>query len=396
MATDYLTLEEVCETLSKTPDEVKAMVADGRLSEIRDGGKAFFKKSEVDQIAAKEGSSIVDLALTDEADVQETNESFASALSSLADSSSNTGLLDENPPAEAIGEVPAELDIPAPGDSGGLAEISLADLPEELPAAPREEAAPAADLLGSDLDLMPVDEGSAPADKGSAEAIPDLGLSGSSILGLDSEQPADKPPAREASKPAKVGISVFDDDELPIAADPMGETQISAGVPELESVGSGSGLLDLTREKDDTSLGAELLDVISPSEATGGETETEGEAIEVVEAAETVEDTDPSAIEDAEPAEAVEAAEEEAPVLVAPRKRAPTAMKGAVPLNICLGIGLLGLAAAGLATAGAIQGVWPDFLSVIAKEIPHYVAFGVAGVAVIVAGVLGILADRPK
>jgi hypothetical protein len=32
----------------------------------------------------------------------------------------------------------------------------------------------------------------------------------------------------------------------------------------LEGVGSGSGLLDLTRESDDTSLGAELLDEIAP------------------------------------------------------------------------------------------------------------------------------------
>jgi hypothetical protein len=35
----------------------------------------------------------------------------------------------------------------------------------------------------------------------------------------------------------------------------------------LEGVGSGSGLLDLTRESDDTSLGAELLDEIAPSPA---------------------------------------------------------------------------------------------------------------------------------
>jgi excisionase family DNA binding protein len=394
MATDYLTLEEVCETLSKTPDEVKAMVADGRLSEIRDGGKAFFKKSEVDQIAAKEGSSIVDLALSDDADVQETNESFASALSSLADSSSNAGLLDENPPPEAAAEAPAELDIPLSGGSGGLAEINLADLPEELPAAPREEAAPAGDLLGSDVDLAPTDEDAALADKGSAEAIPDLGLSGSSILGLEPEKPTAKPPVREESKPAKVGISVFDDDELPITADPMGETQISAGVPELETVGSGSGLLDLTRESDDTSLGAELLDVISPSEAEGGETETEGEAIEVVEAAETAEDSGPEAMEAAEPADT--ATEEEAPVLVAPRKRAPAATKGAVPLNVCAGLGLLGLAIAALATAGAIQGVWPSFLSVIAKDIPHYAAFGGLAVVAVAAGIYGILADRPK
>jgi hypothetical protein len=44
-----------------------------------------------------------------------------------------------------------------------------------------------------------------------------------------------------------------------------GETQVGEAVDDelsLESVGSGSGLLDLTRESDDTSLGAELLEEV--------------------------------------------------------------------------------------------------------------------------------------
>jgi hypothetical protein len=45
------------------------------------------------------------------------------------------------------------------------------------------------------------------------------------------------------------------------------KTAISQGVTDqlnLDGVGSGSALLDLTRESDDTSLGAELLDEIAP------------------------------------------------------------------------------------------------------------------------------------
>ena len=51
------------------------------------------------------------------------------------------------------------------------------------------------------------------------------------------------------------------------AADSHAQTQIQPAVEDqlsLEGVGSGSGLLDLTRESDDTSLGAELLDEIYP------------------------------------------------------------------------------------------------------------------------------------
>ena len=54
------------------------------------------------------------------------------------------------------------------------------------------------------------------------------------------------------------GISIFDDEDLEIeAADPMAKTQIAPSLEDqisLEGVGSGSGLLDLTRESDDTSL----------------------------------------------------------------------------------------------------------------------------------------------
>ncbi|MFG0252384.1 MAG: helix-turn-helix domain-containing protein [Phycisphaerales bacterium JB038] len=72
-----------------------------------------------------------------------------------------------------------------------------------------------------------------------------------------------------APSPESSGISVFDADDLD-TADPSALTQISetANAEELnfETVGSGSGLLDLTQESDDTSLGAELLDEIYPGE----------------------------------------------------------------------------------------------------------------------------------
>ncbi len=64
------------------------------------------------------------------------------------------------------------------------------------------------------------------------------------------------------------GVSVFDAGEIE-PADPQAQTQVTSPIMDdeelaLESVGSGSGLLDLTRESDDTSLGAELLDEIYP------------------------------------------------------------------------------------------------------------------------------------
>ncbi|MCC7193085.1 MAG: helix-turn-helix domain-containing protein [Phycisphaeraceae bacterium] len=83
----------------------------------------------------------------------------------------------------------------------------------------------------------------------------------------------EKPPRKEDPRQA-TGVSVFDSSEVE-HADPMAQTQVTTPIADqeqlaLESVGSGSGLLDLTRESDDTSLGAELLDEIYPGGEGGG------------------------------------------------------------------------------------------------------------------------------
>ncbi|MCC7388030.1 MAG: helix-turn-helix domain-containing protein [Phycisphaerales bacterium] len=68
------------------------------------------------------------------------------------------------------------------------------------------------------------------------------------------------------------GMSIFDPDDTD-SADPSAQTQVTAsGVEagfELDSASSGSGLLDLTREADDTSLGADLLEDVYGQETMG-------------------------------------------------------------------------------------------------------------------------------
>jgi hypothetical protein len=76
----------------------------------------------------------------------------------------------------------------------------------------------------------------------------------------------------DESPKEKSGISIFDTEDLD-TADPSAVTQVSnTGQQELtmESVGSGSGLLDLTREGDDTSLGADLLEDVYQGDDSGG------------------------------------------------------------------------------------------------------------------------------
>ncbi|MEM7682145.1 MAG: excisionase family DNA-binding protein [Planctomycetota bacterium] len=94
-------------------------------------------------------------------------------------------------------------------------------------------------------------------------------------------------PSPGSSTGTGTGVSVFDAGEID-AADPMAQTQVTRedsglglGGDEdlaLESVGSGSGLLDLTRESDDTSLGAELLDDIYTGGGTAADVPLEASA----------------------------------------------------------------------------------------------------------------------
>lgn len=117
-------------------------------------------------------------------------------------------------------------------------------------------------LAGSDDDHIPLVEDR--GGSGMSLSLEESGVGSGSGISLD-----------EGAK-EKSGISIFDTDDLD-SADPSAVTQVSStGAPELtmDSVGSGSGLLDLTREGDDTSLGADLLEDVYQGEE-GGEGETQ-------------------------------------------------------------------------------------------------------------------------
>ncbi len=117
------------------------------------------------------------------------------------------------------------------------------------------------------------------------EPVEDSGIEfapmGSDIIGLEESDTEGTASGTTAATKAKedtvvpsVGVNVFDDDELDEHVDPLAQTAVTdvAGLG-MEGVGSCSGILDLTRESDDTSLGKELLDEIYTEE--GGEQEEE-------------------------------------------------------------------------------------------------------------------------
>ena len=107
---------------------------------------------------------------------------------------------------------------------------------------------------------------------GSAIPLADAGDSGEISLADPTVPDSKQEDPRQAT-----GVSVFDAGEVN-TADPDAQTEVTEhSVADdddlaLESVGSGSGLLDLTRESDDTSLGAELLDEIYPASEEDSDT----------------------------------------------------------------------------------------------------------------------------
>ena len=205
MAKLFYTLEETCSKLGKSQDEVREMAQSGQLDEMRDGENMMFKRQQVD-------------------------------------------LLADDPEAES-GEI--ELDLTS-GASGF--DLNVEDTSQEDTSPP--DASDEGSASGSGFDLS--GSGMGLAQSGSAAGL-DLGGSASGIgFDLGDSGSAAGFDLGETGDATGFG-SAFDGD------DDSAETRVSDAVDEelsLESVGSGSGLLDLTRESDDTSLGAELLDEV--------------------------------------------------------------------------------------------------------------------------------------
>ncbi len=292
----FYSLEEACEKLGKTADEVKSLVRNGQLREFRDAGKVFYKAEDVLKLAAPPRRSSED-----------TGEILLESVSEPR--------LDDR---EGSDSMPSLTE-----SSGGTSVIGLEPLPEEKEGEKKEDTVITAS-----------------------------------------------------------GIGVFDEEELEIDADPMAKTQISTGGAEdqvsLEGAGSGSGLLDLAREADDTALGADLLDEIYPGEE---------EAVETAEAATPSAATPQEAAETEPTLEEVGAGEALVPLAAVTGDPFEGIFSG------LLAAGLVLMALACTVLAGALRGFMPDFGQKLASGSNFYIFLGVAvvltGIAVVAGWFIG-------
>ncbi len=224
---------------------------------------------------------------------------------------------------------------------------------------------------GSAIDLLPDDTGI------STEPIADLsgGIDLSDLTGADTTV-------------GTTGINVLGDtdDEYKLSDDSQGETQIVEsedsvdqlgsldGDLSMDSVGSGSGLLDLSLQADDTSLGAVLDDILPAI----------GEGAAAVEDVGVAEEAD-KIFEEAAP-EAVEPIEVEPAVM--PRYIQPEPDAASNSCGIALIVPLLAMIYAAIVLVAGFKGIAPAILKGI-EGIIWYVAIGLA---VVVLGIIGFAA----
>jgi hypothetical protein len=163
--------------------------------------------------------------------------------------------------AKEVDALAAELGLG--GDAGDTAEISL-EPAEEISLEPAEDEIFLAPSEAT-AELEPISLGDDTAEEISLEPA----SADSSVISLSevTDTPTDvAAPSKEDTVLSSDGVSIFDQSDFEVeGVDPMAKTHMASSMEDqisMDSVGGGSGLLDLTRESDETSLGAEILEHI--------------------------------------------------------------------------------------------------------------------------------------
>ncbi|HPS55200.1 MAG TPA: hypothetical protein PLP05_06355 [Sedimentisphaerales bacterium] len=301
----FYSLEQTAKKLNKTEEEVNAIVKEGRLRVFFDGPNQLFKVDEVASLLADTsmrmskpaGGKLADepmdiedgeIGLTDDEDTMSLFESSDDQGEGASEDIDDIiGLADDEDATETGEVTDAASDTSAEtAEVGGANDVGDED--DFL-------------MLSEDQDQgekKPLKEKSASEfDSEEDDVFADL----SETLGLD-EKASNTSALTNADDTTLNGGGVNilgeTDGGYDLASDTMGETKSASDFDDdsmenieddvnLDSFGSGSGLLDLSLQADDTSLGG-ILDEIYTSDEEGHEAsaETEGSAMAVTAAAE--------------------------------------------------------------------------------------------------------------
>ncbi len=238
MAGMFYSLKEAAEKLNVTEVQVRELARQGKLREFRDGSNLLFKVDEVEALMSVTG-------------VGEPKEVLAPSKKP------------KRPRRTKKPEPPAELEQKPIEQEEPKEPLGVAELEEAAPPQPAEEPV-IAEELGSieaeEISLAP--ETGIPAAEGElTDADTAVTGEGVSVLGETDQDYAvtDDTMAETTAAPSTTGTTP----EAPLE-------EIEEDV-NLDSFGSGSGLLDLSLQADDTSLGGILDEIYTPEAGEGKE-----------------------------------------------------------------------------------------------------------------------------
>jgi len=297
----FYSLEQTAKKLNKTEEEVNAIVKEGRLRIFFDGPNQLFKVDEVESLLAATSVRTSEPETSDEP-VEAEEEEIA-----LADSEDTMALFEssdeQEPVIEDIGDVIGLADEEDDTEVVDITEMSADTSADTTEVGDVAEAVNEDDFLMLSEDKEEsqeepaVEETVSDSDFVEDETFADL----SETLGL-SERTGETSALTSADDTTLDGGGVNilgeTDGGYELAGDTMGETKSASDFDgesledieddvNLDSFGSGSGLLDLSLQADDTSLGG-ILDDIYSSDEEGGDVaaDTEGSAMAVTAEAE--------------------------------------------------------------------------------------------------------------
>jgi hypothetical protein len=271
MAGMFYSLGEVVEKLNMTEEQVKELVRGGKLREFRDGSNVLFKVDEVEALmpdtgvtaseetpaTSEEEAGKDEISLVPEAAAPETAEETAAPEIAVPEVAKEAAEPEAAVPEVAKEATAPEIAVPEVAKEATVPETAVPEVTDEATAPETTEEAGVPKISE---DISARDE-LTDADTVAAEQ-------GINVLGeIDSEQQViDDTKAETKDTTAEASLEEIEEDV------------------NLDTFGSGSGLLDLSLQADDTSLGG-VLDEIYTSESEEGQETREGSALgEAVEA----------------------------------------------------------------------------------------------------------------
>jgi hypothetical protein len=268
MAGMFYSLQEAAEKLNMTAKQLKEFVQEGKLREFRDGPNLLFKVDEVEALMSEAGEA------EPEVPEPQAEEGEALELDQAEPEAPEAEVSEPEEPEEEISELEALSEDEVPSLEALEAEMAEMEEPEAeeyqaeelMPEAPIDEAPqpealqPSESAADSDEILLAPETGAPLMSNDLTDADTALTGLGTSVLGETDRDYA------------------ITDDTMAETAIPTGPTATTPEVPleeieedvNLDTFGSGSGLLDLSLQADDTSLGG-ILDEIYTAEDEGKE-----------------------------------------------------------------------------------------------------------------------------